>query len=790
MFIQYLADVDMKDKWEIINAGTIGYGYAESMRIQIRTRSLRASLRIPMVVAFAAAAAAQDTATAPASRPSEFAADRAALLEGVAKIASPGVPGSFCIFGEKAFVVVGAKADKSLRAPVVAAARAGSGRIVAFAHGGFLGAAQIADTGRLLQNAIQWTAAEKHKKSAELAVGVFNNNPLAKELKTLGFETTMLAGEGWISKLSGFDVLVADASNFAGDEIDDTRKFVESGGGLITSGLGWGWLQLHHGKTLEDYPANHLLRKCGIVFTESTVGPDANKQISVKNGPDDVSLLEATGALDRMMQQKGDPKDKRQKSELAQAAYTMTEAARALPEGDLLFRPKIKKLLDAGGASAIPTVKKPLGPADAVARCLLAFQLREIDRLPAERVEAHPAAAEFPGSVPADAKVISVKLTFDCATPGWQSTGLYAAPGAKIKFTIPANAAGARLAARIGCHTDQLWQLESWSRAPEIARRFELARESSLIANAFGGPVYLEAPNNCKIGEIEVSIDGAVAAPRFVLGKTTNDAWRSGIRDLPAPWAELESDEIKLSIPSAVARKIDDPETLMKYWVTVSDGALDLYGRPRGRERAERYVADAQISAGYMHSGYPIMTHLDGAEQMTDLTILKTSRAWGIYHELGHNHQEPDWTFDGTGEVTNNIFSMYAIEAIAGASVKDGDRSPEKRAERLKPYFAAGAPFEKWKSEPFLALDMYIQIREAFGWDIYKKVFAEYRSLKKGEHPANDQQKRDQWMVRLSKTAGKNLGPFFVAWGVPVTDKARESIQNLPQWMPADFPPK
>ena len=83
-----------------------------------------------------------------------------------------------------------------------------------------------------------------------------------------------------------------------------------------------------------------------------------------------------------------------------------------------------------------------------------------------------------------------------------------------------------------------------------------------------------------------------------------------------------------------------------------------------------------------------------------------------------------------------------------------------------------------------LALRMYIQLQDAFGWDAFETVFAEYRDLPADQRPRNDNQKRDQWLVRMSRTTGRNLGPFFTAWGVPTTEAARESITDLPEWMP------
>ncbi len=51
------------------------------------------------------------------------------------------------------------------------------------------------------------------------------------------------------------------------------------------------------------------------------------------------------------------------------------------------------------------------------------------------------------------------------------------------------------------------------------------------------------------------------------------------------------------------------------------------------------------------------MTHLDAAPRMVDLATLLSKGEWGLFHELGHNHQSAAWTFDGTGEVTVNLFS-------------------------------------------------------------------------------------------------------------------------------------
>ena len=99
-------------------------------------------------------------------------------------------------------------------------------------------------------------------------------------------------------------------------------------------------------------------------------------------------------------------------------------------------------------------------------------------------------------------------------------------------------------------------------------------------------------------------------------------------------------------------------------------------------------------------------------------------------------------------------------------------------------YVKGGSDFASWKRRPGLALWMYLLVQDEFGWEPFQKVFAEYAALPDAERPKNDAQKRDQWMVRLSRTVGRNLGPYFETWGVPTSNEARESIADLKPWLP------
>ena len=103
------------------------------------------------------------------------------------------------------------------------------------------------------------------------------------------------------------------------------------------------------------------------------------------------------------------------------------------------------------------------------------------------------------------------------------------------------------------------------------------------------------------------------------------------------------------------------------------------------------------------------------------------------------------------------------------------------RRQTFTKYISGGKNFETdWNV--WTALETFLQLQEAFGWEAFQEVFDEYNQLENSERPKEQQDKNDQWMIRFSKTVGKNLGPFFRAWNIPVTEKALAEVSALPDW--------
>jgi hypothetical protein len=727
-------------------------------------------------------AAALLTVAAPALAADTVAQDRAALLEGIDVLERPGVPGNLVVFGENAFAVVtGNKRPE----PVVAAARVGHGRVVAMAHSGYLDAKALTEEddsrGRLLRNAIRWMV----PAPTQPHIGIVGRDPaLVDALTSIGFEAWDRSDPS--AKREAHLYIWKNGHDREG-LAEAMVDYVENGGRLISAACPWGWQQIRNrsepGATVrDDLPENRALLHFGLVYADGTVDGTREREFAIdRSRPDDAHAGWALAAL--ASQEEGAEK----------GTYLVERALRALPDDEEMFRSHVEIAIAKVPADLVPRPGKPLGKEHALARLAVTVRSLQWRDLPLDEVVAMPGSEAFPGAVPEDAERVTVRRTLDPAVAGWQSTGLYLAPGDRLRVRVTstverAGATGWRL--RIGCHQDKLWHKARWERWPEITHVVDVAPDVTEVATPWGGAVYLERKDGAR--RIEVEVDGAVAAPRYVLGDDASAAAWKESRTAPGPWAELEGRHIVLSVPSAVIRDLDDPAPILAFWDAVMESHCDLAQTPLPARR-ERFVPDAQISAGYMHAGYPIMTWMDvvtpkegkALPPILDIEDRKANGAWGYFHELGHNRQRSWWTFRGTGEVTCNLFSLYTHETLCGVEPWEHPwlRNQKKHA---KPYLRRGAPFEEWRKSPGLALIAYAQIQKEFGWEPYKRVFAEMEALAAQERPTKDQDKIDAFVRRMSLATERDLRPFWRRWGAPLGDVLMSDtiLDALPEWQP------
>ena len=632
--------------------------------------------------------------------------DLDALLTGVAEIGAPGRPGPpspLCVYGRRAFPVIVAATD-GVRAPVVAAGVAGDGRVVVLGHSDYFARATLdtADTGRFMTNALHWAARKGASVGPRIGVpvtGAYVPEPAAELyawLTEAGYDAIEI--DLTRESLAAVDVVALDTDtirHWGAPEIRALSAFMRRGGGLVTAGWGLGgW----------DSPSGRLLVPAGIQWSRGAWLERTSRWGYAVDGPPH-ELTHAGRALDAVEAYENGTRTLTQ-PDIEQAVDSLMRAAGCLPPDDTLLAPRLHALVEEN--DRWPSDEQPVTRVDPIPRLATVLFVREHGRTPAESVRAHPAAADFPGSVPADAPRVTRTLTIDTTerrghstgpyswlwAPRWHSTGLYAAPGELVSVTVPAEAVeSGGFEVRVGAHSDDISVRPEWTRMPEISRRFPISAATTRVANAFGGLIYVEVPADADLGTITVEIEGAVAAPRFVLGETDSAAWRDEIRHAPAPWAEIEGRNMIVTTDSREVRDLDNPAAVASVWDRVLDLNAELAAWPSPvRLRPERFVVDRQISHGYMHAGYPLMAHLDQKSNLVDYQYLRTCSGgessgslWGLFHEVGHNHQSPDWTFDGTVEVTVNLFTLYVFEfqcGIVASSVAWADRD-RSRAELM-----------------------------------------------------------------------------------------------------------
>ena len=716
--------------------------------------------------------------------------DIARLTAGVVKIAKPGVPGPIACVSENSFPVILGKAGGFDQA-VIAAARFGKGKIVAFGHNGFMEkpASEEADTPKLLANAAKWAARSPRSGKAKPVAGLVFALDMAKPLEKLGFEVKFLGCPGWKDRTGEIDLLVG--SNLLPDREHEMAltEFISNGGGFLTSGLAWGWMQLNPQlDLLRDHPLNRVLAPMGLAFVDGYINEIGAEKIGDSqwlhraHAVDALSCLELLQhTLNQQTQASG------QVSPEEQALAVVTAAYRWLPENASSFRGRVNSVGRAFPRPIIPTRKNPLGKSPLARLALIIDHLAAI-KSKADSMPSADSAADYPGAPSDNAQRVTREAAIDISVAGWASTGLWALAGETVEVTLPEACSEKGFFIRIGCHTDKNWHLAEWSRHPEIFRSFPAKAGLNKVFNPHGGLIYLEVPRQqepmpTKPVNIKIA-GGVVEAPFFVLGKTDNESWKQ-LRNAPAPWAELSCERIILTVPSSEIRSLDDPETLMRFWHRVSGYYEELGSRPLDR-RPQRIVADRQISNGWLHAGYPIMANIDVAPKMVNLKGLANPEkdvegAWGFWHELGHNNQKPEWTFNGATEVTCNLFSLFVEEKVRGVAPRNHPWLKGQVA-RVQNYLAK-PDFEVWKKDPGLGLCFFVELQDKFGWKAFQKFFASYVSSD-SVAPATDQEKLDQWLIRMSRATGRNLSSHFMKWGIPVSEEARRQTVSLPLWQP------
>ncbi|MET8625068.1 M60 family metallopeptidase [Kitasatospora sp. NPDC004669] len=359
-----------------------------------------------------------------------------------------------------------------------------------------------------------------------------------------------------------------------------------------------------------------------------------------------------------------------------------------------------------------------------------------------------------------------------------QPTGLYLPPHKALTVTTdrPGNAPVPELL--VGTYG-----LDGTDSGTEVEPRAHKLKDATTeVTDETGGMLYVRYTKDGGDPAPGITLhfgDSARPVPYHVLGRTPAEQWKAQLdqaaKDVPV--AQLVADHVVLTVHLDSARRngTQNPDDLLRMYehiLATEDTISGLDGKdPRDRRSPLRYFVSegkARINpnAYYDRVCYPS----DEIDEVLNTTTLKES--WGMWHELGHMHQQSSWTWEAVTEVTVNIYSL-AVQRDAGQPTRLGkDGTPDA----VRTYLAgpaSGRAYDAKDADPFVQLAMFEQLRLAFGDGFYPEL---HKLTRRAETAADPEQ---YLVLNASRVSGRDLTGFFTAWGVPVTTRTRADVAAL-----------
>ncbi|MAB66104.1 MAG: hypothetical protein CL662_04630 [Bacteroidetes bacterium] len=385
-------------------------------------------------------------------------------------------------------------------------------------------------------------------------------------------------------------------------------------------------------------------------------------------------------------------------------------------------------------------------------------------------------------------------------------TGYYAAPGELVTITVPSSMIDKGLKVLVGAHVFDHSQFGVLARSPNVHKYFSIESEETIVANPFGGAIYITVPSGSDLGWFNVSISGAVKSPYFSSRtdrKTELREWQTDLSNAHVAWVDIESDHYMLTIPTVRAQDFQDPTKLMDTWDDMMEAFNYLGGRPIEEVNGNYAIIDVLI--GGFFPGYP-MAQLDAAapyeaeyEDYLSSNVLNDEFYKSIFfiiiHEMGHAEAHP--TLANESETIVNLPAAYIYDEVFDLPLDSAFKysilefftmeealmdwmtsfnfrnnnimecdpeSPEDCAER--PYQARGHA-------------RYVEMARLFGWEaVHKMNKYYYEQWKTGNF---EEATPDGFIRAASLGMNVNMAPLFHFWGEHPSSELINELSSLPK---------
>lgn len=306
-----------------------------------------------------------------------------------------------------------------------------------------------------------------------------------------------------------------------------------------------------------------------------------------------------------------------------------------------------------------------------------------------------------------------------------------------------------------------------------------LQKGVNVIDNDSEGIIHIRNTSNLTSNQhIEISFDGGLTIPRYILGETTEAEWQKSIvnKHPEIPGFELVGRQTMVTGGIALIDHIQDPRAILELHDTVVDmhnetSGLDgrdaeVHRLPRGLVQHLRHTIDptAYMYAWGQHTGY-------NTEAMQNTVLNPSLEQWGIWHEMGHTYQVNRMNFSDLTEVTVNIYSMRAQNKLGQRSRLEVDGVYTGVFRYLESENKSFHGLDFWEK-----LTMFWQLELAFGDEFYPQLHRIYREERR---TLNSDMDRQQYFIEVaSRVSQTNLVPFFEAWGIEISTETKDSLED------------
>lgn len=382
----------------------------------------------------------------------------------------------------------------------------------------------------------------------------------------------------------------------------------------------------------------------------------------------------------------------------------------------------------------------------------------------------------------------------------FQPTGIYVKEGDVLVIQVADFSPQNQLAAHIGFRP--LWGDRNRSQETKLAtgKNTLTAKESGLLYFIYNNQQALKSHSK----PLQVTVTGGSDSPLFELGKGDFQQWQAELlRRQDVRYVELLSERVIITLPlkdylknpiQDLQKSLDVIHRVLAIQDQLAgfDGSSPLH--TLGGHRYHFLVDElTQKNDGfYMYAtDFHVGLIPEAVADLIDPDRLK--KQWGIWHEIGHTHQQAPWTWRDIEEVSVNILSLKVQEDFGWPSRLNNTEYAENGRRNTLSTYALAKQYLSRKNknffdlkDPFIKLVMFDQLRQAYGWGFFTRLFKAFRERyptaesRQAAENMTDAEKVSAFIFMSSQTAQTNLVPFFQRWGLQADRITQQRIQDRP----------